>query len=66
VFIDMPHPLSPTGVVRGVANPVRLSRTPVRHERHPPLLGEHNDEVLRDLLEFDANTLADYRARRVI
>ena len=66
VFIDMPHPLSPTGVVRGVANPVRLSRTPVRYERHPPLLGEHNDEVLRDLLEFDADTLADYRARRVI
>ena len=46
--LEMPHPLS--GQVQLVANPIRLSRTPVRYRTAPPLLGEHNAEVLKDWL----------------
>ena len=46
--IRMAHPLS--GEVDLVANPIRLSRTPVDYRRPPPLLGEHNSEVLTDWL----------------
>jgi crotonobetainyl-CoA:carnitine CoA-transferase CaiB-like acyl-CoA transferase len=42
--IELPHPVA--GTVPGVANPIRLSRTPVRYEKHPPMLGEHTFEVL--------------------
>jgi crotonobetainyl-CoA:carnitine CoA-transferase CaiB-like acyl-CoA transferase len=34
---------------RSVANPVRLSATPVSYRLPPPLLGEHNQEVLVSL-----------------
>ncbi|MGI3129483.1 CaiB/BaiF CoA transferase family protein [Halopseudomonas pachastrellae] len=46
--IRMAHPLA--GEVDLVANPIRLSRTPVDYRRPPPLLGEHNSEVLADWL----------------
>lgn len=32
-----------------VANPIHLSRTPVSYRRRPPRLGEHSDEVDREL-----------------
>jgi formyl-CoA transferase len=35
-----------------VPNPVAFSETPVDHERAPPLLGEHTNEVLRDWLGY--------------
>lgn len=35
---------------RMVANPIRMSRTPLTYQRPPPRLGEHRDEILRDVL----------------
>ena len=49
VQITLPHALS--GEVALVANPIRLSRTPVEYRTAPPLLGEHSAEVLADWLE---------------
>ncbi len=47
--IEMPHPA--TGSVPLVANPIRMSATPVAYDRPPPMLGEHTDEVLADWLQ---------------
>jgi len=44
MVVGMAHPLSDT--LRLVASPLKLSATPVRYRRAPPLLGEHTDEVL--------------------
>jgi crotonobetainyl-CoA:carnitine CoA-transferase CaiB-like acyl-CoA transferase len=46
--IDLPHAVA--GTVPGVANPIRLSASPVAYDRGPPVLGEHTAEVLRDWL----------------
>ena len=46
--VDIPHPLG--GIAPVVANPMRLSGTPVEYRLAPPLLGQHNDEIYRGLL----------------
>ncbi|WP_339842367.1 CaiB/BaiF CoA-transferase family protein [uncultured Halopseudomonas sp.] len=46
--VSMAHPLA--GQVDLVANPIRLSRTPVRYRNAPPLLDQHAEEVRRDWL----------------
>jgi crotonobetainyl-CoA:carnitine CoA-transferase CaiB-like acyl-CoA transferase len=47
MVVEMPHPTA--GVVRLVGSPLKLNETPVAYVRHPPLLGEHTDEVLAEL-----------------
>lgn len=46
--VRMEHPLA--GEVDLVANPIRLSRTPIRYRSAPPLLDQHATEVLQDWL----------------
>jgi crotonobetainyl-CoA:carnitine CoA-transferase CaiB-like acyl-CoA transferase len=45
--LELPHPLA--GTVPGVANPIRMSATPLRYESARPLLGQHTQEVLGEL-----------------
>jgi formyl-CoA transferase len=42
--IDMPHTTGSTA--RLVGSPIKLSATPVSYRLAPPLLGEHNEEIL--------------------
>jgi formyl-CoA transferase len=42
--IELPHPTA--GQVAMTANPIRLSATPLEYRLAPPLLGEHNAEIL--------------------
>jgi crotonobetainyl-CoA:carnitine CoA-transferase CaiB-like acyl-CoA transferase len=62
--IDIPHPLS--GTVPQVANPIKFSRTPVRYDASPPLLGQHTDEVLRNLLRKTSDEIAALRAANIV
>lgn len=50
----------------GLANPIRLSATPIQYERAAPTLGEHTETVLRDKLGFDDARLDALRAKGVI
>jgi formyl-CoA transferase len=61
---DVPHPA--LGSVRLTGIPATFSATPPAIRRHPPLLGEHTIEVLRDLLGYDDATIRDLRASGVI
>ena len=45
--LSLPHPQG--GEVPGVASPIRYSRTPIRTQSAPPMLGQHTREVLLDL-----------------
>lgn len=62
--LDLPHPL--VGTVPGVANPMRLSGSPVAYHRPPPCLGEHTIEVLQERLGLDQARLDDLLAAGVI
>ncbi|MBM4441568.1 MAG: CoA transferase [Candidatus Rokubacteria bacterium] len=52
-----PVPLAPT--------PVDLSETPGRFRQRAPMLGEHTDEVLREL-GYDAGAIAALRAKKIV
>jgi crotonobetainyl-CoA:carnitine CoA-transferase CaiB-like acyl-CoA transferase len=62
--VRAPHPAA--GEVRMVANPMKLSRTPVTYESGPPLLGEHTEEVLGNVLGLGSAEIQRLREERVI
>jgi len=56
---DLPHPAG--GVAAVTASPLRLSASPVEYRRAPPLLGEHTEEVLREVLGKTPEEIAAFR-----
>jgi crotonobetainyl-CoA:carnitine CoA-transferase CaiB-like acyl-CoA transferase len=61
--VPVAHPLADG--LRLVASPIKLSGTPVQYRRPPPLLGEHTEEVLREL-GVTPEELAALKARAVL
>jgi crotonobetainyl-CoA:carnitine CoA-transferase CaiB-like acyl-CoA transferase len=61
---EVPHPSA--GTVKLVASPLKLSKTPVRPPEAPPLLGEHTDQVLGEVLELSETEIAALRAEGAI
>ncbi len=47
MFLEIPHPT--LGSIKQTGLPLKFSRTPGGLDRHPPLLGEHNRSILKDL-----------------
>jgi crotonobetainyl-CoA:carnitine CoA-transferase CaiB-like acyl-CoA transferase len=47
IVVQLEHPI--TGIVKTIANPIRLSDTPVTYRLAPPFLGEHSNEILQSL-----------------
>ena len=62
--IDLPHPTA--GTVKLVGSPMKLSATPPRYDMPPPLLGQHTEEVLRDVLGHNAAQIAALREKGII
>jgi crotonobetainyl-CoA:carnitine CoA-transferase CaiB-like acyl-CoA transferase len=61
---EWPHPLKDG--LRLVSSPMKLSATPVRTDLAPPLLGQHTDEVLRNVLNYPDEKLSELKEGKVI
>lgn len=61
---DFPHPTAGTVTLTGI--PFELSRTPAKVRQAPPTLGQHTDEILRELLGRTVGDLSELRQRGVI
>lgn len=61
---EVQHPTA--GTVPLVASPLNIPTSPTKVRHPPPLLGEHTDEILSDLLEYDGETVQSLRAEGVI
>ena len=53
------------GSFRSLGLPMRLSENPTSIDRHPPLLGEHTDEMLQEL-GYDDAEIAELRAGEIV
>ena len=62
--LELEHPVA--GKVASVANPIRLSQTPIEYDQSPPLLGQHTDAVLQRILNLDADAIAELRNHAII
>jgi crotonobetainyl-CoA:carnitine CoA-transferase CaiB-like acyl-CoA transferase len=62
--IEMAHPLAKA--VPLVANPIRLSESPVQYRQAPPTLGQHTEQVLVDWLEVSVADIDALRAKQAI
>ncbi|WP_334162708.1 CaiB/BaiF CoA transferase family protein [Phenylobacterium sp.] len=49
MVLDVPHPVE--GTFKALGFPVKMSATPQQVRHAPPLLGEHNEEIRRELAE---------------
>ena len=64
MILEISHP--PTGPIRVINSPVKMSRTPSLVVRPSPELGEHTDELLGTLLSLTPEQIAGLRQSSVI
>jgi crotonobetainyl-CoA:carnitine CoA-transferase CaiB-like acyl-CoA transferase len=64
MVVHVPHPKR--AAMPMLANPIRLSGTPVQYRMPPPGLGEHTDEVLAGLPGYDEARRRALREQGVI
>ena len=64
MLVGMEHPA--IGPIKLVGSPMKLSETPVQYRIPPPLLGEHTEEILRDVLGYDKAKIARLKEEKVI
>ncbi|PTB18893.1 CoA transferase [Trinickia symbiotica] len=63
--VEVAHPLTDEPV-RMVANPVKMSGTPIDSYAPPPMLGQHTNDVLRDLLGMSESDIDSLREKKVL
>ncbi|HZQ06739.1 MAG TPA: CoA transferase [Anaerolineae bacterium] len=61
--VELEHPRA--GRVSHIGIPIKLSDTPGKIRRPAPMLGQHSDEILREL-QFDDPTIAALHEQRVV
>ncbi len=63
MLVEMEHP---EGKYRLVGSPLKFSKTPVQYRIPPPRLGEHTEEILREVLGYDPARISRLREEKVI
>lgn len=63
-YVYLDHPETGRSAYDGI--PARLSATPGRHAAPAPLLGQHNDYVLREVLGYTDEEIADLLVEQVV
>ena len=64
--IEMEHPAAGGEPVSLIGSPANMSETQVSYRRPPPMLGEHTDDLLEELLGLDEDARDGLRERGVI
>lgn len=62
--IQLPHKAA--GHVDLVANPIKFSKTPIGYAAAPPLLGEHTQQILTEILNMDEQRIQALKNQKII
>ena len=60
---EVKHPTADK--VKLVGSPIKMSKTPVRFDKHPPLLGEHTEKILKDL-GYSKDEIESFKEENII
>jgi len=60
--IEMDHPTAGSRKVPLIGSPLKMSKTPPEYRYPPPILGQHTDELLAEVLDMDADGIAALKA----
>jgi len=64
MIAEVPHPT--IGTLKLTGAPIKFSDTPSSIRRHPPLLGEHTDEVLAEALGYSNDKIKSLKAEGAV
>jgi formyl-CoA transferase len=64
MLVEVEHPTA--GKVRMAGMPVKFSLTPASVRMPPPLLGEHNSEILKNWLGMNAEAIEELKREKII
>jgi crotonobetainyl-CoA:carnitine CoA-transferase CaiB-like acyl-CoA transferase len=57
---------APLGKIRTIGSPIHLSKTPPAFRLPPPQCGEHNTEVLEEVLHYDEERISELAVSGVL
>ena len=64
--VEMAHPATGSRPAKLIASPIKMSETPVRYRHAPPMLGQHTEEVLGEMLGISESDVATLRDKGVV
>tara|TARA_A100001037_G_scaffold306870_1_gene357885 strand:+ start:7584 stop:8774 length:1191 start_codon:yes stop_codon:yes gene_type:complete len=64
MIVEIEH--AKTGVLKMMGIPVKLSKTPGKVLLPPPLLGEHTDEILTEIIKYTKSDIDSLREEKII
>jgi len=64
MVLNMSHPTA--GSVPLVGSPLKIPTSPVEYRLPPPLLGEHTDDIFKELLGYDQGAVEELRNKDVV
>tara|TARA_E500000331_G_scaffold355317_3_gene410486 strand:+ start:3239 stop:4384 length:1146 start_codon:yes stop_codon:yes gene_type:complete len=64
--IDIEYPETGCEKITLINSPIKMSRTPTETNRPPPTLGQHTEEVLRELADVNSEDILALQAENVI
>lgn len=64
MLVSLEHPV--VGTVRYPGNPLKLQETPPQPTERAPMLGEHTDRILRDVLHYGQEDIDKFRQNQII
>ena len=66
MIIEVKHSKTGNKPLKLIANPIKMTETPVTYRYPPPLLGEHTDEILTEHLKLTIEDIKRLKVNKIV